>query len=169
MSLLEDWRNYAYAEELQNSPEGKKLWEKYFELEKGIYEKLLEKPDEVVSGTLKELADRYEVPLSMMVGFLDGINESLKEPNPIDTMEEDTPIKLDIDPEKLYYNMVACGAEWLYKLPQWDRIFTKERQKEIYRQQKDSRTVRNDTPKVGRNEPCPCGSGKKYKHCCGRN
>ena len=24
-------------------------------------------------------------------------------------------------------------------------------------------------PKVGRNDPCPCGSGKKYKHCCGRN
>ena len=30
-------------------------------------------------------------------------------------------------------------------------------------------TVRRDTPKVGRNDPCPCGSGKKYKHCCGRN
>ena len=30
-------------------------------------------------------------------------------------------------------------------------------------------TVRRDQPKVGRNDPCPCGSGKKYKHCCGRN
>ena len=30
-------------------------------------------------------------------------------------------------------------------------------------------TVRRETPKVGRNDPCPCGSGKKYKHCCGRN
>jgi SEC-C motif-containing protein len=29
-------------------------------------------------------------------------------------------------------------------------------------------TVVRATPKVGRNEPCPCGSGKKYKHCCGR-
>jgi preprotein translocase subunit SecA len=28
--------------------------------------------------------------------------------------------------------------------------------------------VRRQVPKVGRNEPCPCGSGKKYKHCCGR-
>jgi curved DNA-binding protein CbpA len=28
-------------------------------------------------------------------------------------------------------------------------------------------TVRRQTPKVGRNDPCPCGSGKKYKHCCG--
>jgi len=29
-------------------------------------------------------------------------------------------------------------------------------------------TVRRETPKVGRNDPCPCGSGKKYKHCCGK-
>ncbi len=28
--------------------------------------------------------------------------------------------------------------------------------------------ITRDRPKVGRNEPCPCGSGKKYKHCCGR-
>ena len=32
-----------------------------------------------------------------------------------------------------------------------------------------NRTVVNDGPKVGRNDPCPCGSGKKYKNCCGRN
>ena len=31
------------------------------------------------------------------------------------------------------------------------------------------RTVRNEGTKVGRNDPCPCGSGKKYKNCCGRN
>ena len=32
-----------------------------------------------------------------------------------------------------------------------------------------SQTVVNEGPKVGRNDPCPCGSGKKYKNCCGRN
>ena len=30
------------------------------------------------------------------------------------------------------------------------------------------KTIRNEEPKVGRNDPCPCGSGKKYKNCCGR-
>ena len=30
-------------------------------------------------------------------------------------------------------------------------------------------TIRRDMPKVGRNDPCPCGSGKKYKNCCGKN
>ncbi len=32
----------------------------------------------------------------------------------------------------------------------------------------DSATFRRDMPKVGRNDPCPCGSGKKYKQCCGK-
>ena len=37
------------------------------------------------------------------------------------------------------------------------------------RERRKPETVRRDAPKVGRNDPCPCGSGKKYKHCCGRN
>ena len=35
--------------------------------------------------------------------------------------------------------------------------------------QAQNTTVVRSTPKVGRNDPCPCGSGKKYKHCCGKN
>jgi preprotein translocase subunit SecA len=35
--------------------------------------------------------------------------------------------------------------------------------------EKTTAPVRRDVPKVGRNEPCPCGSGKKYKNCCGKN
>jgi len=31
------------------------------------------------------------------------------------------------------------------------------------------KTIRLEQPKVGRNDPCPCGSGKKYKKCCGQN
>ena len=90
MALLQEWRDYAYSEEMQNSKEGQKLWENYFTLEQGIYEKLLSNPAEVVEGTVQELADKYEVPLSMMVGFLDGIIDSLKEANPIEEMEKDT-------------------------------------------------------------------------------
>ena len=33
----------------------------------------------------------------------------------------------------------------------------------------ENKTVVNEGPKVGRNDPCPCGSGKKYKNCCGKN
>jgi uncharacterized protein YecA (UPF0149 family) len=33
--------------------------------------------------------------------------------------------------------------------------------------QQKGNTVRREVPKVGRNDPCPCGSGKKFKKCCG--
>jgi preprotein translocase subunit SecA len=32
-----------------------------------------------------------------------------------------------------------------------------------------TKPIKRDLPKVGRNEPCPCNSGKKYKNCCGKN
>ena len=168
MALLQEWRDYAYGEELNKTKEGQKLWSRYFELEKGIYEQLLAAPDEVVTGTVKELAEKYEVPLSMMVGFLDGINDSLKTPNPIDEMEEDTEVSLDFDLERLYKNMVDCNAEWLYTLPQWNELLTEERRRELYKEQKASGTIIREDRKIGRNDPCPCGSGKKYKQCCGR-
>lgn len=129
--------------------------------------KLLTNPDEVVAGTVKELADKFQVDLMTMVGFLDGINDSLKEANPIETMEEDTVVNLAFDKEKLYKNMVDAKADWLYELPQWNKIFDEDKRKELYREQKRSGTIVKGH-KVGRNDPCPCGSGKKYKFCCGR-
>lgn len=136
-------------------------------LEKGIYEKLLEHPDEEVKGTVKELAEKYEIELMPMVGFLDGINDSLVTPNPMDTIEEDTVVSLAFDKEKLYRNMVEAKADWLYNLPQWEAIFDEETRTRLYKDQRNSHTVHKEA-KIGRNDPCPCGSGKKYKFCCGK-
>lgn len=167
MTLLEQWRKMAY--ETERTPQNEDMfWANYFNYEKGIYEQLLASPETVVEGTVKELADKYKVDLMMMVGFLDGIDDSLKTQNPIDTMEEDTKVSLDFDNELLYKNMVGAKAEWLYTLPQWDAIIDKDRQKQLYKEQKLSTTVVNTQPKVGRNDPCPCGSGLKYKKCCGK-
>ena len=167
MALLQDWRDMAYSQQADRV-QLEKFWTNYFLIEKGIYEKILAEPDVVVEGTVKELAEKYGVDPLVMVGFLDGINDSLKVPNPIETMDEDTKVKIEIDPEKLYYNMVEAKATWLYELPQWDAILTEERRTELYREQKASGTVRN-THKIYPNDPCPCGSGKKYKKCCGKN
>lgn len=164
MSLLTDWREDAYEKEKQD---GKRFWTEYFAVEKGIYEQLLDKPEEIVSGTVAELAAKYGTDIKTMTGFLDGINDSLKTPNPIEEMSEETTVSLDFDMEKLYYNMVGAKADWLYELPQWDALIPADRRKELYIQQKKSNTVINDK-KIGRNDPCPCGSGKKYKFCCGR-
>lgn len=166
MSLLEDWRNYAYSQEITQQ-QSNALWERYFVIEKGIYEKILSQPDVVVSGTVKELADKYETDVMTMVGFLDGINDSLVNPNPIEEMTEDTVVNLGFDREKLYYNMVEAKAQWLYELPMWSDLLPAERRKELYKEQKASGTVRKEK-KIGRNDPCPCGSGLKYKKCCGK-
>lgn len=166
-TLLEQWRETAYNE---NADRGslQRLWADYFEKEKNIYAELLANPDEEVKGTVAELAEKYGVDIQIMVGFLDGINDSLVKANPIEKMKEDTKVSLKFDKELLYKNMVAAGADWLYGLEQWNDIFTPERQKELYKEQKKSTTIVNEA-KVYPNDPCPCGSGKKYKKCCGKN
>ena len=166
-TILEQWREIAYNQQADRN-QLQRFWANYFNIEKGIYEQLLSNPDEVVSGTVKELAEKYGQDVMTMVGFLDGINDSLKTPNPIETMTEDTEVSLEYDKEKLYYNMVGAKAEWLYELPQWDALLTEDVRKDLYKKQKLSGTVVKDK-KVGRNDPCPCGSGLKYKKCCGKN
>lgn len=166
MSLLQNWRDVAYAQE-NDQAKLKNFWTNYFLIEKNIYEQLLTNPDEVVKGTVKELAEKYKIDVFTMTGFLDGINDSLLVKNPIEEMEEDTEVSLAFDKELLYKNMVDARAEWLYELPMWDEIFTPEKKKELYLEQKKSGTIVK-AKKIGRNDPCPCGSGKKYKHCCGK-
>lgn len=168
MTLLQQWRNTAYSE-TANKGDLQRLWSKYFEQEQEIYSQLLAAPATEVKGSVKELADKYGVTVMTMVGFLDGINDSLKEANPIETMEEDTVVSLAYDTEKLYKNMVAAGADWLYELPEWEAIYDEDTRKALYKEQKRSTTVVNEEAKVYPNDPCPCGSGKKYKKCCGRN
>ena len=136
MNLMEQWRSVAYNE-ATGKEKLQQLWAAYFQEEKEIYAQLLKNPDEVVKGTVKELADKYQVSLMTMTGFLDGINDSLVEKNPLDDLEE------------------------------WNAIFDEETRKELYKEQKSSTTIVKEQ-KVYPNDPCPCGSGKKYKKCCGR-
>lgn len=167
MTLLEQWRDMAYGE--GTTPKQKaKLWKDYFAKEQEIYAQLLEDPTKVVTGTVKELAEKYDTDIMTMTGFLDGIDESLAKANPIDKMKESTKVKLEIVPEALYKNMVKAKADWLYGLEQWNKIFSEDKQKELAKEQRMSGTVIKEK-KVGRNDPCPCGSGKKYKYCCGKN
>lgn len=167
MALLKQWRDMAYSE-TANKGDLQRLWSAYFIKEKEIYAKLLSAPDEVVEGTVKELAEKYDVDIMTMTGFLDGINDSLKNQNPIEEMEEDTKVNLGFDKELLYKNMVAAGADWLYNLEEWNDIYDEDTRKKLYKEQKESTTIHKDK-KIYPNDPCPCGSGKKYKKCCGKN
>lgn len=164
--LLETWREIAYNQE-QDQKTYNAFWGAYFAQEKEVYKDILANYGTVVSGTVSELAEKYNMEVLTMVGFLDGINDSLKKANPIEKLSETTKVNLDYDAESLYKNMVAAKADWLYGLEEWNDILTEERRKELYKEEKLSGTVIKDK-KVGRNDPCPCGSGRKYKQCCGR-
>lgn len=164
MTLLDTWKAQAYSQN-SSKEELERFWLIYFEEEKVMYAQLLQKPTEVVEGTVKELADKFEISLMTMVGFLDGINDSLKVPNPIEEMEEDTKVSLAFDIELLYKNMVGAGAEWLYELEEWNNILDEETRTRLYKEQKKSTTIVKEQ-KIYPNATCPCGSGKKYKKCC---
>ncbi len=165
MGLLEQWEKNASS--FKDYGTQQRYWAAYYAWEKGVYEKLLTPPVEPVSGTVKELAEKYNTAPVNMAAFLDGINESIKEPNDTQNLEEDTEVKIEIELEKLYKNMVKAKADWLYDMPEWDALIDKERREELYKEQKRSTTIVKGK-KIGRNDPCPCGSGKKYKQCCGR-
>lgn len=166
MTLYEQWKDLI---ENQTEDTFKEFWEEYSDAESRLYSAILDSPSEKIEGTLGELAAKHDVRPVIYMGFLDGINASLKKGNDFENFDENSQVEIEIVPETLFYNMLAAGADYLYGLPQWEDILGEERMKEIAKEYKQSRTVKRQSPKIGRNDPCPCGSGKKYKHCCGRN
>lgn len=164
MGLFEQWNKLAEMEKTQD--EYDTFWNNYLEREKAIYEHILRNHTEPVSGKIKTLAEQFEMNTVEFAGFLDGINTSLVKALALDELTDDSEIKLDIDYEKLYYNMLNARAYWLYNLPEWDAVLAKERRSEITRDFNRSRIAVSN--KIGRNDACPCGSGKKYKKCCGK-
>ena len=166
MTLFEQWRDLL---ENQTEETFRDFWEEYSGAETKLYSSILDHPQEKMSGTLEELSEKYEVRPVIFMGFLDGIDDSLKNRNDYQNFDESSQVEIEIEPETLFYNMLAADADYLYGLPQWLDILGEEKMKEIAKKYKQSKTVKRDAPKVGRNDPCPCGSGKKYKHCCGKN
>lgn len=163
MTLYENWTDLA---NVQRTPEDNDMfWANYFDLEKANYEKILSAPKKVYSGTVENLAKEFEMDLTVFMGFLDGINSSLKKELKLDKLNETTEIKLDIDYKKLYFNMLDAKADWLYNLSQWDDILSLDERREITKDWRISKQAVT-SKKAGKNDPCPCGSGRKYKQCC---
>lgn len=165
MSLYESWMDKAFSKE-GSSVEA--VWNQYLPKEQSIYEYIIGEKVESLEGTVAELAERFHMSAEEIVAFVDGINEALPEPYTMDELTEESAISLKIDFERLYKKMVEYKAEHLYSLEQWEGIFDAETRKRLMLEQKNSKTVIKGE-KIGRNDPCPCGSGKKYKKCCGAN
>ena len=165
MSLYGEWMEYAQADRLPKDRDA--FWNEYFDEEKELYQRLLTEHNTVYTGSVASLAEGFGWENKRFIGFLDGINSSLNTELDLESLTEDSEISLDIDFEKLLFNMHEAKAPWLYELPEWDAVLPAERRAEIYREWKASKIFVADK-KVGPNDPCPCGSGKKYKKCCGR-
>ncbi len=165
MKLYEKWLMQAYTKDGNSIPA---YWNIYMPVEQKIYEKLLSTKTNKISGTITSLAEEHNMKPEQICGFIDGISEVLDVE--IDLMEvtPETEINATFEFDALFKKMVEYKAEHLFNLPQWEEIFSKAELSQMYKSQKMSKTIKKET-KVGRNDPCTCGSGKKYKKCCGAN
>jgi hypothetical protein len=153
-------------EENQKTGTNRDYFRLYLAQETEAYREILDREQKQLNGVLKELADHYHMEPVTFIGFLDGINTSLTQEISLEDLSEESTVDVTIDYEKLYYNMLKAKADWLYGLPQWESLLSEDKKKEIrLRLHEDSHVT---VDKVGRNDPCPCGSGKKFKKCCGK-
>lgn len=159
MNIIDKWN------EKLESEEASEFYNNYLDTETLAYKSILKEKRTGLQGNVADLAKEFGMEDWVFAGFMDGIKTSLKESVEVDKLQEDSLLDVTIDFEKLYYNMHNAKAEWLYTLDEWDNILTKEQRADIKRQFVIDHTAVRD--KVGRNDPCPCGSGKKYKKCCG--
>lgn len=164
MTLYEQWKQLCEMPQTQEQQLA--YWNDYFAAETENYKKILNNVQTPFAGTVSELAGTFEMEKSVFVGFIDGINESLKSSYELNDLNEESPVELNVDFEKLFFNMHEAKAKWLYTLSEWEDVLSDEKRREITKQWRLSKQVVNEV-KVGRNDPCPCGSGKKYKKCCG--
>lgn len=163
MTLYDKWGEIAEKE--RTPQENEAFWKDYFLKEKDNYANILANNRKTLKGKLSELASSFNMDTVTFTGFLDGINTSLVEEIELEKLEDDTELDIEIDYEKLYFNMLDAKADWLYNLPEWENILSEDIRKRITKEYRVSKMAVSN--KVGRNDPCPCGSGKKYKKCCG--
>jgi len=165
MTLFDSWTELI---ENQIGKESEEFWDEYFSAEMEIYGDILTEPTTIeFSGVISELASQYKISEALFMGFLDGVNSSLKEPLELKELKATDSVTLLIDFEKLFFNMLVAQADHLYNLEEWEDTLSFERRDEIVKEYKKSRTIVKEKT-AGRNDPCPCGSGKKHKKCCGQ-
>lgn len=168
MSYFSEWETSIQGSESANESEYQAFVQNYYDSETEAYRLILESYPKIPTGTAAELAKElgFNSDMVTFLGFLDGLNEALKQPLELNNITDETPVKIELDYEKLYIKMHEAKADWLYNLEPWDQVLNADRREELAKDWRRSKIAVSN--KVGRNDPCPCGSGKKYKLCCGR-
>ncbi len=85
------------------------FWAEYSKLEKGIYKDLLANHKEVTKTTINELAKKYNSTVEFAMGFMDGINDSLKNQYDLETIDADTELVFDLNLETLIFSPLLCS------------------------------------------------------------
>ena len=145
-----------------------------------IYELLNEDYEEKIKEMPWELVNEFEKAIALRVidtNWMNHINnmEHLKEGIGLRGYANEDPLQAYIkEGYQIFDNMMAKISEeismFLLRAEVRQNIERKEVAKPIINN-KDEKTLKGGThkkEKVGRNDPCPCGSGKKYKNCCGK-
>lgn len=166
MTLLEQWRQIAYNTN-RSKDEQNLFWSKYNHDEKMVYDALLKIEKHPILDTFQNFANKFNVDYVTMIGFLDGINDSLKISNDIANISEDTIITLDYDAETLYKNLCEAKATDIYELPIWDKILPYRKQaREEYQSEQVKQKAREDYL-YRNNAECPYCHPKNTKKITG--
>lgn len=165
MTLYDKWTNMVT--EFVKTKGEVAFWNEYKSVELKIYKDILGNKKFSFTSSVQDLSKEYEIDEDFIVGFVDGISESLEDFIDVEKISVDEKLNFNIDVEKLYFNMLDSKADYLYNLSEWKDILSEDKIKEITNNWRSSKIVVNKV-KIGRNEPCVCGSGKKYKNCCGK-
>lgn len=170
MSYFEEWNL-----NIEKPGENGKLSnyaETYYTLEKEAYRRILAAfPEKKIwEGKASDIAEKLGFSaasqMDIFTGFLDGINDCIKESMDLQNLDDETQVRIEPDFEKLYFKMHDVSAKWLYELEEWNKVYSEEEQLKMTKDYRRAHIAVSN--KIGRNDPCPCGSGKKYKNCHGK-
>ena len=103
MTLYKQWVELM---ETQTEETFDEFWDEYSGAETRIYQHILAHKDEHLAGKFSDLAAQFETRPVIFMGFLDGINTSLNTANELETITEESELDLDVDFEKLLFNML---------------------------------------------------------------
>ena len=161
---LEELGIYRYLKTAETVTERTHLYEMPLEIQMRLYSILRHSTDRKSIAELEELHrgfknGNYELEYLLAGGFIfaeeyekaERIMKRLAKAFPKDEAVREI--------QKNLKHVMRCGAE--EELSVWDMLDGKTPKSR-------TETYCRDQPKIGRNDPCPCGSGKKYKKCCGR-
>ena len=109
MSLYKQWAEMV-VEYVKTKGE-KAFWAEYTKVETAIYRDLLANHKEAIKITIADFAKKYETSVEFIMGFVDGINDSLNNSYDLETIDENTELTLDVNLEKLYFNMLEAKAK----------------------------------------------------------